>query len=222
MTRGSEPGDALERLATLLGGAGDDVPVAPAEQPACPTGPLTAATWSGALASVWPADAVVVDESNTSGMAALATATAGCAAHDVLALTGGAIGIGLPLAAGAAIACPDRPVLCLESDGSAMYTISALWTHAREHLDITTIVLDNRSYAILQLELDRVGARSGGERAASLLDLSRPDLDFVALATGMGVPATRATTCEELAEQVRAALAEPGPHVVVAQLVPPS
>ena len=209
--------DALERLASQLGGVEVEVPTVPT--PPVPTGALTAANWSAAVASVWPdAEAIVVDESNTSGMAALPAATAGCPPHDVLTLTGGAIGIGLPLAVGAAVARPDRPVLCLESDGSAMYTISALWTHAREHLDVTTVILDNRSYAILQHELDRVGAARGGKRAATLLDLSRPDLDFVALATGMGVPATRATTCEALAEQLRAAFTAPGPHLVVAQL----
>jgi acetolactate synthase I/II/III large subunit len=122
------------------------------------------------------------------------------------------------MAAGAAIACPDRPVIGIQADGSAMYTISALWTYAREQLDVTTIVCNNGSYAILQHELSRVGAASDGKRAAQLLDLGGPDLDFVALATGMGVPATRATTAEELADQLRTALAEPGPHVIDAVL----
>ena len=127
------------------------------------------------------------DEANTSGLW-LPGATAGAPPHDWLTLTGGAIGQGLPLAAGAAIACPDRPVLALEADGSAMYTISALWTQAREGLDVTTVIFSNRSYAILDMELDRVGAVGRGRAARSLLDLSRPDLDFVALATGHGRP----------------------------------
>src|SRR6266851_4586727 len=127
----------------------------------------------------------------------------------------------LPLAAGAAIACPDRPVLALEADGSAMYTISALWTHAREQLDITTIIFSNRSYAILGMELDRVGAASGGDAARSLLDLSRPGIDFAALAAGMGVPASRAATTADLAAQLRHALAEPGPHLIEAAVPPP-
>lgn len=150
----------------------------------------------------------------------LPAATAGAPPHDWLTLTGGAIGQGLPLATGAAIACPERSVIALEADGSAMYTISALWTQAREGLDVTTIIFSNRSYAILDMELDRVGAVAAGEAARSLLDLSRPDLDFTALATGMGVPATRARTAGELAVQVRRALAEPGPHLIEATVPP--
>jgi acetolactate synthase I/II/III large subunit len=133
-------------------------------------------------------------------------------------VTGGAIGQALPVATGAAVACPDRPVLCLESDGSAMYSLTALWTQAREQLNVTNVILNNSAYAILRIELSRVGA-TGGEKANALLDLSRPDLDFVALARGLGVPASRATTCEELAEQMRAAFAEPGPHVIDAVVV---
>jgi acetolactate synthase-1/2/3 large subunit len=106
----------------------------------------------------------------------------------------------------------------MQADGSAMYTISALWSYAREQCDITTIVYDNASYAILEHELTRVGADGDGKRAGQLLDLGGPNLDFVALAQGMGVPATRATTAEELADQLRAALAEPGPHLIAAML----
>ena len=108
----------------------------------------------------------------------------------------------------------------MESDGSAMYSLTALWTQAREQLNVTTVILNNRSYAILRMELQRVGATETGTRAGELLDLSRPDIDFVALATGLGVPATRATTCEELAEQLRTAFAEPGPHLIEAMLAP--
>src|SRR3954471_2264893 len=124
------------------------------------------------------------------------------------------------MALGAAIACPNRPVIGVQADGSAMYTISALWPSPREQADITTIVCDSGSYAILQHELSRVGAASDGKRAGQLLDLGGPALDFVALAQGMGVPATRATTAEELADQLRAALAEPGPHLIDAVLSP--
>ncbi len=147
-------------------------------------------------------------------------ATAGAPPHDWLTLTGGSIGLGLPLATGAAIACPGRRVLALEADGSAMYTLSALWTHAREGLDVTTVIFSNRSYAILGMELGRVGAGAAGTAARSLLDLSRPDLDFVALATGMGVPAGRARTPGELAALLRRSLAEPGPYLIEA-VVPP-
>jgi acetolactate synthase-1/2/3 large subunit len=182
-----------------------------------PTGPLTAESMAVAVASVLPEGAVVVDESNTAGMF-LFGATAGSPRHDLLTNCGGAIGLGLPVATGAAIGAPDRPVICLQADGSAMYTIQALWTQAREGLDVTTVILSNRSYAILNLELARVGAGAGGPRAESLLDLTGPELDFVSLARGMGVPGTRATTAEELVVQLQHALAEPGPHLIEAML----
>jgi acetolactate synthase-1/2/3 large subunit len=114
------------------------------------------------------------------------------------------------------VACPDRSVLALDADGSAMYTISALWTHAREQLDITTVIFSNRRYAILDLELQRVSAAAGGAAAQSLFDLSRPDLDFTALARGMGVPAARTADAGEFAGELRRALAEPGPHLIEA------
>ncbi|MEZ5207484.1 MAG: thiamine pyrophosphate-dependent enzyme [Acidimicrobiales bacterium] len=142
--------------------------------------------------------------------------TAGAPAHDWLCLTGGAIGQGLPVATGAAIACPDRPVICLESDGSSLYTIQSLWTMAREGLDVTTVLLNNRSYAVLNMELNRVGAEAGGPKAKEMLDLHRPDMDFVSIATGLGVPATRATTAEEFTTQLERAIATPGPALVEA------
>jgi acetolactate synthase-1/2/3 large subunit len=169
------------------------------------------------IAAALPEHAIVSDESITSGRL-LPAATVGCPRHDVLSVTGGAIGQGLPVATGAAIACPDRPVLCLEADGSAMYSLTALWTQAREELNVTTVLLNNSSYAILRMELARVGVASTGGKADALLDLSRPDIDFAGLAAGMGVPATRATTCEALAEQLAAAFAEPGPHLIEAML----
>ncbi len=187
-------------------------------RPQLPGGRLTPRAMADVVAALLPERAVVVDEAITSG-AHLPAATAGSAAHDWLSLTGGAIGWGLPVATGAAVACPDRPVIALQADGSAMYTIQALWTQAREQLDVTTVICDNGVYAILAGELRNVGAGQGGPRAGPLLDLGSPDLDFVALATGMGVPATRATTAEELAEQFAAALAEPGPHLIDAVLV---
>jgi acetolactate synthase-1/2/3 large subunit len=120
------------------------------------------------------------------------------------------------MAIGAAVACPDRKVVSLEADGSAMYTLQALWTQAREALDITTVVLNNRSYAILNLELSRVGVEGAGPKAHDMLDLSRPDLDFVALAQGMGVAAERATNCEEFTAALERALADNGPRLVEA------
>ena len=209
--------DALVELAGRL--AGDVVvDLAPATRPQLPTGPLTMQSSAEVIGALLPDRVIVVDESNTSGPL-LAAATAGGPAHDWLTLTGGAIGYALPVALGAALAAPDRPVLCLESDGSAMYTISALWSHAREHADITTVVYANRAYDILRIELQRVGVQTGegpGPRAESLLDLTPPVLDFIAIAAGMGVPARRAHTAEEFAEALRWAFAESGPHLIEA------
>jgi len=185
--------------------------------PALPTGALDLRSFAEVVGALLPEQAIVVDEALTSGYF-LPGATAAAPLHDWLTLTGGAIGQGLPVATGAAVACPDRPVIALQADGSAMYTIQALWTQAREGLDVTTVICDNSAYAILAGELENVGAVGGGERAGKLLDLGGPSLDFVALATGMGVPATRATTAEELATQFRTALAEPGPHLIDAVL----
>ncbi len=218
----SEPGEdgvaALEALAAQVA-ADARPPLLEASRPEVPPGRLTPRTASAVVGAVLPERAVVVDEAITSGVG-LAELTSGAPRHDWLSLTGGAIGHGLPLAVGAAIACPDRPVLVLQADGSAMYTLQALWTMAREQLDVTVLLYDNASYAILQGELARVGAAGGGERAGQLLDLGGPALDFVALATGMGVPATRAETTEDLADRLRTALREPGPHLVVAVLRP--
>ncbi|HEX4356496.1 MAG TPA: acetolactate synthase large subunit [Pseudonocardia sp.] len=212
------PVAALAQLADEL--APDTVaPTAPAGRPELPTGALTTETAAAAVGALLPEGAIVVDEANTSGLT-LPAATEGAPRHDWLTLTGGAIGYGLPCATGAAIAAPDRPVLCLQADGSAMYTISALWTQARENLNVTTVIYNNSAYAILRLELQKVGAQTAGEdgapgpKARELLDLSNPNLDFVALATGMGVPAVRATTSEELTAALANAFAEPGPHLI--------
>ncbi|GAA3051327.1 acetolactate synthase large subunit [Actinokineospora globicatena] len=204
--------DALERLADLVADGVEPVLQA-ASRPALPSGPLTPQNWTEVIGALLPEGAIVSDEANTSGLMIPMT-TAGGPRHDVLTLTGGAIGQGLPVAVGAAVARPDRPVICLQADGSAMYTISALWTMARENLNVTTVILNNRAYAILRMELTRVGAEAAGPKAKALLDLAAPDLDFARIAEGMGVPATRATTAEELAEQFAAALAEPGPHLI--------
>jgi len=208
---------ALEALAEAVGAPPGGAPLSPAGRPDRPSGALTMETLAAAVGALLPDGAVVVDESNTSGLF-VPGATAGAPRHDWLTLTGGAIGQGLPAATGAAVAAADRRVLCLESDGSAMYTIQALWTQAREGLDVTTVVLANHSYAILKLELSRVGAEAGGPRAADMLDLTRPDLDFVALARGMGVPAARATTAEELVVHLERSFAEPGPSLIEAVL----
>ncbi len=209
---------ALEALAEAVG-AGTDAPRQEATRPELPTGALTAEAVCQALGALLPEGAIVSDEGNTSGLWAPGF-TAGSPRHDWLCLTGGAIGDGLPVALGAATACPDRPVLCLESDGSAMYTIQSLWTMAREGSNVTTVLLNNSSYAVLNMELNRVGAEAAGPRAKEMLDLHGPTPDFVSISNGMGVPATRATTSEELVAQLQAALAEPGPALIEA-IVPP-
>jgi acetolactate synthase-1/2/3 large subunit len=209
---------AVSELAALADELGGVLPEPPPPGTAeLPTGELNPQTLAQVIAALLPENAIISDEANTSGVF-LPAATASAPRHDVLTLTGGAIGQGLPVAVGAAIAAPDRPVIALQSDGSAAYTISALWTMAREQLDITVVILNNHAYAILQLELLRVGTQADGERSRSLLDLRRPDIDFASIAQGFGVPATRATSAEELAEQFRTALAEPGPHLIDAAL----
>jgi len=204
---------ALAALADVVA-PGTAAAVAAPSRPPLPAGALTSASVADVVGAVMPERVIVVDESNTSSVP-LAAATAGAPAHDWLTLTGGAIGYGIPTAVGAAVAAPDRPVLCLESDGSAMYTISGLWTQARENLDVTTVIYNNGAYDILRIELQRVGAGSApGPKALDLLDLSRPTMDFVKIAEGLGVPARRATTVEEFADALRAAFAEPGPHLI--------
>lgn len=211
---------ALQVLADRV--APDEIAAtAVSSRPALPSGPLTVVTSAEVIGALLPDQAIVVDESNTSGVL-LPQATSGAPAHDWLTLTGGAIGYALPVSVGAAIAAPERPVLCLESDGSAMYTISALWTQAREQLDITTVVYANRAYDILRIELQRVGAEAAGEgpgpKAEALLDLTGPTLDFVRIAKGMGVPARRVGTAEELADALQWAFGEPGPHLIEAAM----
>lgn len=213
-----DPEAVLEALASHLGvervSIERDVVVADR-----PTGPIIPRSIAAAIAATLPHDAIVSDEANTAG-ARLPGATANAAPHDWLCLAGGAIGQGLPVATGAAVACPDRKVLALEADGSAMYTPQALWTHAREGLDVTTVIMNNGSYGVLDMELDRVGAETTGSAARDLLDLKRPDMDFVALAASMGVPGTRAHTAEELTAQLEAGLEADGPVLIEAMVAP--
>jgi acetolactate synthase I/II/III large subunit len=210
---GEDAPGALASLADALGAARDGAVGAPARRPDRPVGALTTETLAAAIGTTLPENAIVVDEGNTAGLS-VAGATAGAPRHDWLTLTGGAIGIGLPAATGAAVAAPERPVLCVQADGSAMYTLQALWTQAREGLNVTTVILANRSYAILNMELQRVGADAGGPLARRLLDLTDPDLDFVALARGMGVPARRVETAEDLAAALEESFAESGPTLI--------
>ena len=218
----ASPGDdvvaTLEALADLVGAPAESARQAAATPPPA-SGPLTAEGVAATVAALLPEGAVVVDEANTSGLW-LVPALAGAPRHDELTLTGGAIGIGLPLATGAAFGAPDRPIIGLEADGSAMYTPSALWTQAREGLNVTTIVYNNAAYAILRMELQRVGAAGAGPKAQRLLDLSGPVTDFATLATSMGVPGVTVRTGEDLTREFGRALAEDGPHLIEA-IVPP-
>jgi acetolactate synthase I/II/III large subunit len=205
---------ALDLLAAELGGEPQSA-VRDTPRPGKPTGELSAESIARAIGALLPEGAIVSDEANTSGTF-LPALTAGAPRHDWLSLTGGSIGQGLPVALGAAVACPDRPVLALEADGSALYTLQSLWSMAREQLDVTTVIFSNRRYAILRMELARVGATASGERALEMLDISPPEIDFVALARGFGVPATRPESAEAFATDLQRAFAEPGPHLIEA------
>lgn len=210
--------DALASLDALCRrlDAGDAQPaLQPARRPDRPRGKLTAEKACKAIGHLLPEGAIIVDEAQTSGTM-LPLFTAGAPRHDLLALTGGAIGQALPAAVGAAVACPDRKVLALVGDGSAMYTLQALWTMARERLDVVSVIFNNRSYGILNMELQRVGADRPGPAAKAQLDLTGPGLDFVHLAQGMGVPASRCTTAEDFTATLERALANPGPHLIEA------
>ncbi len=208
---------ALEELAQRLAADVQPMLAAPRE-PAQDTGQLTVQNLASVLASTLPAGAIVVDEANTSGIF-LPQELAGAPRHTLLTLTGGAIGQGLPVATGAAIGAPSRPVLAIEADGSALYTIQALWTQARERLDVTTVIVNNAAYAILRMELGRTTGGPAGERSARMLDLADPPLNFAEMAAGLGVPARRVTTAEELRSALDDAYGEPGPHLIEA-LVP--
>ena len=212
---------ALEDLADQVAPGASPVVAEAAPPLSAEPGPLTAISLANTIAASLPEHAIVVDEANTSGFA-LPQALAHAPRHTLLTLTGGSIGQGLPAATGAAIAAPDRPVLSLEADGSALYTIQALWTQARERLNVTTVLINNAAYAILRMELARTAAAAKvGERAARMLDLSDPTPDFTQISTGLGVPATRVTTAEELDRALRLAYAEPGPHLIEA-IMPPA
>jgi len=207
---------ALEALAERLG-AGIPPQAGKIERPSLPAGPLTPATLGAAIAGLQPENAIVVDEAATSGLPYWLQSGA-LPPHSLLGLTGGAIGQGLPCATGAAVACPDRPVIAIQADGSGLYTAQALWTQAREGLDVTTIVCANREYRILRVELARAGIAQPGEQALQLTSLRGPDIDWVGLGRGFGVPSARVETADQLVAKLRRALVEPGPHLIEAIL----
>ena len=204
---------ALLALADRIGG--DDVPVS---APAAPEPPgdgeaLTGPVVGRAVAAALPEGTIVSVEGGTCGYP-FYSASSGAAAHTVLTNTGGAIGQGLPCALGAALAAPDRPVIALQSDGSGLYTAQALWTMARERANVTVLVAANHTYGVLRTELARHGNAEFGPQATALTSLADPQLDWVALAQGFGVPAARATTVRELRGSLTDALAADGPHLI--------
>ena len=208
--------DCLGTMATLaeeVGASSDVSATYPYDRPALPTGAIAAEKVWRALAALMPENAIVSDEGVTSSRDAEAW-TVGAPPHDWLNVTGGSIGQGLPVATGAALACPDRKVFAMESDGAGMYTLQALWTQARERLDVVTVIFANRAYKILRGELRQMGIATPGPKATAMLDLGDPNLDWVKLAEGMGVPGSRAGTCEEFIDQLRDAIRTPGPRLI--------
>jgi acetolactate synthase-1/2/3 large subunit len=214
---GDATGMALEALAGALGAKPADVVPQEPMDIAKPTGALNHANIALAIAMAIPENAIVVDESVTTGRQFFPP-TAAAKPHDWLQNMGGSIGFSPPVATGAAVACPDRKVICMVGDGSAMYTIQALWTQARESLNVVTIVFANRIYQILRGEFDGVGAGEPGQRALDMLKIDRPTLDFVALAKGMGVPGRAVTTADEFNKALEEAIAEPGPRLIEVQM----
>ena len=208
--------DALEALADALG-APAEPPAATGSLPEAPTGALDPGKLGAALARCLPEGAIVCDEAATSGLPfTLLSGTA--PRHSVLALTGGAIGQGLPVATGAALACPDRKVIAFQADGSGAYTAQALWTQAREALDVVTVLCSNRAYRILQIELARAGIAEPGPRALGLTSLDTPPIDWTSLAGGFGVPAERVETAEALTAALETAMRERGPRLIEVEL----
>jgi acetolactate synthase-1/2/3 large subunit len=207
----------LEALADLLGAPAEG-PVQPLALPqAAPSGPLSAPMAGISIARHLPEGAIVCDDAVTSGFG-ISAMTTGARPHEVLALTGGAIGEGLPMAIGAAVAAPDRKVVSLNGDGAAMYTVQSLWTMAREGLDVTAVVFANNSYRILNIEMMRTGAGPAGPQASRLLELGDPLIDWVSIARGMGTPAVRCETGEEFEAAFAAAMAQRGPMFIEAAI----
>ncbi|MEI9996329.1 MAG: acetolactate synthase large subunit [Rhizomicrobium sp.] len=208
---------ALEVLADVLGAPKAPAGVAALKRPEGIADKFDQYSIGQVIARHLPEGAILSDEAATSG-AGIALATVTAAPHDQLSLMGGSIGQGLPVATGAAVAAPGTKVVCVHGDGGAMYTLQALWTQARENLDVTTVIFANRSYAILNIELARVGAGNPGPKALSMLDLHRPDLDWTKLASGMGVEASRASNIRDFESQFAAAMTQTGPRLIEAVL----
>jgi acetolactate synthase-1/2/3 large subunit len=214
---GEDCAGALEALAEALSARKSHIEPKKIERPQIPVGDISLPGLATAVAALLPEHAIVVDESMTSGRGMMA-ATQDGPPHDWLANTGGSIGIAMPLALGAAIACPDRRVLCLSADGSGMYTAQALWTMAREGLNITTVIFANRVYGVLKREFSYLGVGEPGSRARDLFEIDRPDLDWVSLAKGMGVPGTRVRSLDAFAKALREGFETDGPMLIEVSL----
>jgi acetolactate synthase-1/2/3 large subunit len=204
---------ALEALCDEVGARATPAPVVNEAAPAPASGAITSPALGASIAALMPENAIVTDEAVTTGRAFFSS-TKAAPPHDWLSNMGGSIGLGPPLATGAAVACPDRKVVALQADGSAMYTVQALWTHAREGLDVTTVLFSNRTYQILKGELANVGAGNPGRKALDMLDLGRPDIDWVGLAKSLGVPGARVTDMDEFNRRFAEGVATPGPYLV--------
>jgi acetolactate synthase-1/2/3 large subunit len=208
--------EALQALVEECGVGRFNPPLPEVSRPALPAGDsLTPDAIGRVLAGLMPEGSILSDEMVSSGET-VSQHLSSAAAYDFLPVTGGAIGQGLPVALGAALACPDRKVIALEADGSGMYTLQSLWTMAREQLEVVTVILANRRYRILDIEMQRTGAGELGRMANDMIDIGRPDLNWVKLSEGLGVPATRATTADEFIAQFRAAVNQPGPTLIEA------
>ena len=205
--------EALRALADAVGAKASDAKVQQREDIALPKGALTAQSIAQILNVLIPENGIVVDESVTTGRESLQL-TAGARPHTWLQNMGGSIGYGGPVATGAAVACPDRKVIALSGDGSAMYTIQCLWTQAREKLDVVNVIFANRAYQILRNEFAGVGAGAPGPKAMSMLSIDNPTLDFCAMAKGMGVEGRRVTTAEEFAAALTDTLKTRGPQLI--------
>ena len=209
--------EALAALAFSLKGQGNGPGASDADarysRPAVPEGALTTAAVCQTVAALQPEGAIIVDEGLTTSGKYYSMA-AGLPPYTILRLTGGAIGYGMPCALGAALACPDRPVINFQADGSAMYTVQALWSEAREGLNITTLICSDRSYRTLVGELRRSGIEKPGENARALTALTNPAIDWVSCARGLGVPASSVSDASGLANALKRSLAEPGPSLI--------
>jgi acetolactate synthase-1/2/3 large subunit len=215
--RGEDSVAGLAALADAIGAPRQGPTQALKLPDAAPAGALNSYHVGASIARHMPEGAIICDDAVTSG-AGVAAGTASARSHEVLALTGGAIGIGLPLAIGAAVAAPDRKVLSLNGDGAAMYTVQALWTMARENLDVTVVVFANHTYRILNVEMTRTGAGEAGPSARKLLELGDPNVQWVPLAQGLGLPAVRCETAEAFDRAFEGAMAQKGPMFIEAAI----